>query len=151
MIVWLREKIFGKDAERWKSYLVTFMCLIVFTGIFVVLFVLIFADVENWDFVTSLYFTVVTMTTIGFGDLGEISIENKILKNFSEPTFQSVEDDNNDYSTPVFGFTTAILSVYRLITIAWMFFGISFMSAVFSFVVDELERISNTFISFKVS
>ena len=32
-----------------------------------------------------------------------------------------------------------------------MFFGISFMSAVFSFVVDELERISNTFISFKVS
>ena len=78
-------------------------------------------------------------------------LNSKLLNSCLEPTFQSVDNDNNDYSTPVFGFTTAILSVYRLITIAWMFFGISFMSAVFSFVVDELERISNTFISFKVS
>ena len=77
------------------------------------------------------------MTTIGFGDL--------------EPTFQSVDPDSpaNEFITPVFGFTAAILAVYRLITIAWMFFGISFMSAVFSFVVDELERVSNKFISFE--
>ena len=49
MIVWLREKIFGPDPAWWKSYLVTFTCLLVFTGLFVVLFVLIFQDVEGRD------------------------------------------------------------------------------------------------------
>ena len=55
------------------------------------------------------------MTTIGFGDL--------------EPTFQGTGDES--YESPIFGFTSAILAVYRFIIIAWMFFGISFMSAIF--------------------
>ena len=53
LIVWLRNKIFGVDAERWKTYLIAFSTLVVFVGIFVILFILIFSDVESWSMTDS--------------------------------------------------------------------------------------------------
>ena len=44
--------------------------------------VAIFDDIEGWDMVTSIYFIVVTLTTIGYGDYGKIIISTIKAKLF---------------------------------------------------------------------
>ena len=84
-LTWVKTKIFGNNPTAWQRWLVNIgkkcwlttrytvyfsVIGLLLVGIFVVLFILIFKDVENWSTTESTYFTVVTMTTIGFGDLG---------------------------------------------------------------------------------
>jgi hypothetical protein len=39
----------------------------------------IFYDIEGWDMVTSIYFIVVTLTTIGYGDYGKFIDSFQVL------------------------------------------------------------------------
>ena len=65
------------------------------------------------------------MTTIGFGDKG-IIFQHALLNwvgcpvcqtvtEFSEPTFQDGEGIESDYKTPIFGFKSDILAIYRFV------------------------------------
>ena len=78
-MIGLRTRICGKSPTRISRYISILSYMVICLTIFVVIFNMLFHDIEGWDFVTSLYFTVVTMTTIGFGDYGMISKHHLLI------------------------------------------------------------------------
>jgi len=55
------------------GYLLTFSILMVFIG------TVLFSLLEGWTFIDSFYFTITTMTTVGFGDLTVTSDVSKLV------------------------------------------------------------------------
>jgi len=53
--------------------------LFLFTGIIVVLGALFYHKVEGWNYFNSLYFTVITLTTIGYGDFVPVTPLGKMF------------------------------------------------------------------------
>lgn len=57
----------------------TFIKLFTFLIVLIFIFTLLFQAIENWNFVDSFYFSVCTITTLGYGDIAPVSDSGKIL------------------------------------------------------------------------
>jgi potassium channel subfamily K protein 5 len=103
---------------------------IVFVGaiVFLVMPSFILMKIEKWRFLDSLYFTFVTLFTIGFGDF--------------------VAGGQTTYNM-----SKNWLIVYRIILYCWMFLGMAYISLIITYVLDnfknilEIHHIKNDFIS----
>lgn len=86
-----------------------------FLGTVVFLFIpaAIFERIESWTYGDALYYCVVTLTTVGFGD------------------FVPAQKDGSLYF------------FYRLCSAAWIWFGLAYIALVISETQNLMERISN--------
>ncbi|MGH0134701.1 UNVERIFIED_CONTAM: hypothetical protein FKN15_014979 [Acipenser sinensis] len=75
-----------------------------------------FHTFENWTYNEGFYFTIITLSTIGFGDY--------------------VAGNNPDINYPV---------CYREVVAAWIFFGLAWLSLVINSCIEMLEKISEYF------
>ncbi|KAL4230823.1 potassium channel subfamily K member 4 [Mactra antiquata] len=86
---------------------------IIFTALCFVLFSLIpaaiFSAVEDWSYLEAWYYTVVTLTTVGFGD------------------YVPGQDD------------TTVRWLYKILTAIWIFIGLSWLSMVMNLIQDFLK------------
>ena len=57
----------------------TFIKLFMFLLILIFIFALLFQSIEDWNFIDSFYFSVCTVTTLGYGDIAPVSDSGKIL------------------------------------------------------------------------
>ncbi|TNN30676.1 Potassium channel subfamily K member 10 [Liparis tanakae] len=81
--------------------------------IFVALPVVIFKQIEGWSTLESIYFVVITLTTIGFGDFVAGGLEN--------PEF---------------------LNYYKPVVLFWILVGLAYFAAVLSMIGDWFRVIS---------
>lgn len=51
-------------------------------GIFILLGVVIFTTLENWSIIDALYYTVATITTVGYGDITPTNPASRLLATF---------------------------------------------------------------------
>ncbi len=64
--------------KRWRF--------LTFVGVFILVILLgsiVYQNVEGWSYIDSVYFTVVTMTTIGYGDIVPATNVGKIITIFA--------------------------------------------------------------------
>ncbi len=64
--------------KRWRF--------LTFVGVFILVILLgsiVYQNVEGWSYIDSVYFTVVTMTTIGYGDIVPTTNVGKIITIFA--------------------------------------------------------------------
>lgn len=54
------------------------LALIFFSPAFILFFTWLFMQLESWSFIDSMYFTVATITTVGYGDLVPTNQASKI-------------------------------------------------------------------------
>lgn len=78
--------------------------------VFIFLPSLIFSYFENWDYTVSLYYSFVTLTTIGFGDF--------------VPTFQPEQEKN-------YGL---MFHIYEVFIIFWFIFGLGYLVMIMGFI-----------------
>ncbi|XP_055295256.1 open rectifier potassium channel protein 1 isoform X2 [Sitodiplosis mosellana] len=125
-------KVFVTAYERYKSYkmatnknymphqlgLIAQIVLYLIPGMVIFLFLpaLIFRYFEGWDYSEAIYYSFVTLSTIGFGDF--------------VPTFQSQENIDN------FGF---MFYVYEVFIIFWFIFGLGYLVMIMSFIAKGLR------------
>ena len=57
----------------------TFIKLFTFLLVLIFIFALLFQSIEDWNFIDSFYFSVCTVTTLGYGDIAPVSDSGKIL------------------------------------------------------------------------
>ena len=81
-------------------------------GVVIFLFLpsLLFSYFENWDYSSSIYYSFVTLSTIGFGDF--------------VPTFQPNQEDD-------FGF---MFHIYEVFIIFWFIFGLGYLVMIMGFI-----------------
>jgi len=83
--------------------------------LFILLPAVVFAVVDNWEFVDAVYFAFITLSTIGFGDL----VAGKDIK-----------DDVSD----------AWKLVYEVFIIVWIVFGLGYILMVINLVTDAYKK-----------
>lgn len=93
---------------------------ILFTGCLLLVPAAIFMHLENWDFWDSLYYTLITLTTIGFGDM----VPDK---------------DTNTHID-----TEALRWVYLVGVILWILLGMGYILAVIEVISDTYRSSSGT-------
>lgn len=113
-------------------------------GIVIFLFfpTLIFSYFENWSYSVSLYYSFVTLTTIGFGDYvptfdpEQVSIPFLYIYLFSyflffHLLFCIIQEQN-------FGF---MFHVYEVFIIFWFIFGLGYLVMIMGFIAKCVNRI----------
>ena len=91
------------------------MSVIVLLGtiVFLVLPAFVIMEIENWRYLDAVYYTFVTLFTIGFGDFVAGSTSN-MSKNW--------------------------LIFYRLVLYIWMFLGMSYISLIITYLMDNFKN-----------
>ena len=79
---------------------------------------LVFTNIETWNYGESVYYTVVTLTTVGFGDF-----------------VPGLSSDVNE----------GVISVYKILSTLWLWIGLAVVSALISVVQDAIEVIAAYF------
>ena len=64
--------------KRWR-----FLAFVILFVLVILLGSLVYQGVENWSYLDSVYFLVVTMTTIGYGDIVPVTSAGKIITIFT--------------------------------------------------------------------
>ncbi|XP_031638727.1 open rectifier potassium channel protein 1 [Contarinia nasturtii] len=124
-------KVFVTAYERYKTYkmatnknyipnqlgLIAQILLYLIPGIVIFLFLpsLIFRYFEGWDYSEAIYFSFVTLSTIGFGDY--------------VPTFISDQEEKFGY----------MFYVYEVFIIFWFIFGLGYLVMIMSFIAKGLR------------
>ncbi|CAK8695065.1 potassium channel subfamily K member 10-like isoform X2 [Clavelina lepadiformis] len=100
------------DTKPWiKNFLIYFIFGLFGFTLFCCIPAAIFSIVEKWPYTVSLYFTVITLTTIGFGD------------------YVIGENPDIDY-----------IPLYRIMVYLWMLFGFAFMATFVQFTSERLRQ-----------
>nr|XP_046155297.1 potassium channel subfamily K member 2-like isoform X1 [Oncorhynchus gorbuscha] len=119
------EKIVGSLPQKWKvsqtkiRVISTVIFILFGCVLFVALPAVIFKHIEGWSTLESIYFVVITLTTIGFGDF--VAGEKGLEKGGSEIEYL-------DYYKPVVWF--------------WILIGLAYFAAVLSMIGDWFRVIS---------
>lgn len=97
------ERRWGATASRGLGSLSLFLTALIF---FVLIPAIIFSETETWDYGQSVYYAVVTLTTVGFGDF--------------VPSLATESSGG------------AILGLYKIMTTFWLWMGLAIVSALIS-------------------
>ena len=77
-----------------------------------------FSFLEGWSFSDAVYFTVISLTTVGFGDYS--------------PSFEGSETGNQ------------FMGVYRILVLFWMLVGLAWLGSLLSLSSDKLGNVLTT-------
>ena len=109
---WVAEKILVQCHEAWKNAkLAAFILLGLISLVFVP--AAIFTLIQDWSYFQSLYYCLVTLTTVGFGDL--------------VPSLPSSDYDG----------------AYRVAVACWIFMGLAYLLLVINEVQELFERLTD--------
>lgn len=103
----------GEPAARAIGSLLLFLVILMF---FMVVPAIIFLSLESWTYQESLYFTVVTLTTVGFGDF----IPAQSLTTVS----------------------TKLLGLYAIMSSFWLWIGLALVAALLAEIQDFMKYVS---------
>ncbi|EGD75757.1 hypothetical protein PTSG_07874 [Salpingoeca rosetta] len=67
---------------RWMTANKPFLFLVLYIVCYLIVGVLTFMSLEDWTFTQSLYFNIITVTTIGYGDLSPTSADSRVFSVF---------------------------------------------------------------------
>lgn len=112
-------KIFGEHPKKYQHNLS--FTLYVFLGV-TSLFLLPaygFSFLEGWKYMDSIYFTVISLTTVGFGDYS--------------PSFEGSEETGVKF-----------MGVYRVLVLFWMLIGLAWLGSLLSLTSDKFGTILTT-------
>src|ERR1700677_781828 len=69
MILFVMQQTAGRAAKRHRSFLQRFLTNILRLWVLVLVGTIGYMLVEHWSFLGSLFFSVITLTTVGYGDI----------------------------------------------------------------------------------
>ena len=78
-----------------------------------------FHYLEGWSYADSIYFTVISLTTIGFGDFS--------------PSFEGSEETGIPF-----------MAVYRILVLFWMMIGLAWLGSLLSITTDKFGDMMST-------
>lgn len=104
------EKRWGATTSRAIGSISLFLVVLIF---FILIPAAIYTGTETWNYRESVYFTLVTLTTVGFGDF--------VPAQSGLPT------------------TNSITGLYKIITTAWLWLGLALVAALISEIQNLLE------------
>lgn len=104
------ERRFGAVVSRTVGSIAIFLTVVIF---FLLIPAAIYDALEDWTYSQSVYYTVVTLTTVGFGDFVPA---------------QATE-----------GVTSAISGMYKLMSAVWLWIGLALVAALISEIQSTLE------------
>ncbi|XP_066292992.1 potassium channel subfamily K member 2-like [Branchiostoma lanceolatum] len=112
---WVEKKVQKKLPNHPGRIRVVTILIVVLTSVGIFFFVpaIIFTIVEGWNFLDSLYYCFITLSTVGFGDF-----------------VSSVNHQSSTY----FGFV-----LYKVIVFLWIIVGLCFLAAVFDLIQEWLK------------
>ena len=102
----------GATVSRAAGVLILVLVALIF---FILIPAAIYDAIEEWDYRQSVYFTIVTLTTVGFGDF--------------VPALSGVAT------------TTPGIALYKLITAAWLWIGLAIVAALISESQNLIESV----------
>ena len=106
----------GKCTKKQWVKMVTFI-IILFSGLVLFIFIpsLLFVRLQGWTYFESVYYCIVTLTTVGFGDL--VPSQNRDSRQFQ--------------------------GLYRICASGWIWFGLAFVALVISQVQSLMEGLGD--------
>ncbi|XP_041354264.1 potassium channel subfamily K member 16-like [Gigantopelta aegis] len=105
----LQKRVLWRDRPRYDSYIKSVIYVTLGFSILILLPALVFWIVEDWSYTDSLYYVVVTLTTVGFGDF----VPGANEKNFR--------------------------AVYKLVVCVWIMIGLAWVALLISEVGDVMR------------
>nr|XP_032820190.1 potassium channel subfamily K member 17-like [Petromyzon marinus] len=120
-----------------------------FLGVGFTLFLLIpstvFMTVEGWSYAESYYFSFITLSTIGFGDyvVGEVTATSSPVKPPRQTRrciLTACRTRGARGHSGCRNETVQYPAFYKTLVAAWFFFGLAWLSALFSAITGALER-----------
>lgn len=114
---------FGPNSTQKQAFLVLLIYVVLGSLIFSILPAIGFHYLEGWRFLDAWYFTIITLTTVGFGDY--------------TPSFQ----EGDEHSSRLMHF---FLEIYRTIVLIWMLAGLAWLGGLISMISESLGEILTT-------
>ena len=110
-------KIFGKQRRTKYRVIVLVGYISIGSTLFLFIPALCFTYIEGWTFMDSLYFTIISLTTIGIGDFAPSFITQK-------------------------GF----LSIYRVMALGWLLIGLAWLGGLMSLASSLMSQVHHSFL-----